>query len=127
MIIFTLCFNFISALNILQTSTTTNIDLTTSANNIFSQISGFSGGIEYVWVSILTIAGISSFILAKILNSVSIIGVYLLSAVFWTSFNRCLAFININNFIPSELLTIIIVPLLFIWVAAIIGMFTILQ
>lgn len=124
MIIFTLCVNFVSALNIFS-AVPTGISSSGTSQDIFSDISGFSGGMQYVWAIMLTATGFASFVMAKLMGSTSIIGVYFFSAVFWTSFNRCLTFINIGNFIPAEFLTIIVVGLTFIWVAAVIGMLTI--
>jgi len=124
MIIFTLAVNFVSALNIFS-AVPTGISSSGTPQDIFSEISGFSGGVQYIWVLLLTMAGLFVVFMAKVFNDKAIIGVYIFSAIFWTSFNRCLSVINIGNFIPGDLLTIFVVALLFVWVAAIIGMLTI--
>jgi hypothetical protein len=124
MIIFTLCVNFVSALNIFPT-TPSGVDVTgTDPADIFTQISGFSGGMQYLWLTLLSATGILTLAIAKVVGSTNIIGVYLFSAVFWTSFNRCMTVIHIGNWIPLDFLAIFIVAITFIWVAAIISMFT---
>jgi hypothetical protein len=123
MIIFTLAINLVSALGVFSAIPTGIASGT--AGELFTAVSGFTNGFEYIWVILLTATGFLSFFMAKLMGSASIIGIYLFSAVFWSSFSRCIAFININGFIPADFLTIITVGLLFIWVAAVIGMLTI--
>lgn len=123
LIIFTLCINLVSALNIF-TSIDTGVSSTGSSNDIFTQITGLSGGMQFIWASVLTIGGFLAIVMAKMLQSTSIIGIYLFSSVFWTSYSRFVTTININSFIPSNFLIIFTVGLLFIWGAAVISMLT---
>jgi hypothetical protein len=71
---------------------------------------------------VLTVGGIGSIVAAKFMQSSSIIGVWLLSAVMWTSYSKCISVININSWIPGDVFTMFTTALIFIWAAAIIGM-----
>jgi len=93
-----------------------------ASDNVLSLLTGFSGGMEYIWTLVLTVGGISSIVAAKFMQNSSIIGVWLLSSVMWTSYNKCIASININDWIPGSFLGLFTTALLFIWAAAIIGM-----
>ena len=124
MIVFTLCINFISELGIFPSAESgVNIE-GTEASDIFTDISGFSGGMQYLWLTILTGAGLGAIVIAKLVGSTNIIGVYLFSAVFWTSFNRCIAVTSVGTYVPLDFLAIFVVAIFFVWVAAIISMFT---
>jgi len=133
LIIFTLCVNFVSALDVYQTTVETGIVTTGSSDNIFSEITGLSGGMEYVWGIVLTITGVLSVGAAILMHSAIPIGAYLFSAIFWTSYNRCIAVVNVpiggGAFLFSTeplslFLTIVTVGILFLWGAAIVGIFT---
>ena len=133
LVLFTLCVNFISALGVFQTTLETGISTTGSSDNIFSQITGLSGGMEYVWSIILTLTGLAAVVVAVFTRQVTPIGIYLFSAVFWTSYNRCISVINVpigdgtmlfSTMPMSMFLVIATVGILFLWAAAIIGVLT---
>jgi hypothetical protein len=123
MIIFTLAVNFVSGLGIF-TSADTGVNSSGTPSDIFTEISGFTGGFQYIWVVLLTTGGFATIVIAKIVGSTNIIGVYLFSAVFWTSFSRCLTVVNIGGWVQTDFLNIFIVAIFFVWVAAIISMLT---
>lgn len=125
MIIFTLAINFVSALNIFSNvDSGVGVDLSSSHADIFEKLSGFTGGIQYLWVILLTAGGVATIIIAKIVGSTNIIGVYVFSSIFWTSFNRCLTVVNIGSFVPPTFITIFVVAIFFVWVASLISMLT---
>ncbi|GAH03598.1 unnamed protein product [marine sediment metagenome] len=120
-LVFTLAINVVSAWNLFVT-VDSGIQTAEQSDNILAVITGFSGGMEIIWTFILTIGGISSIIVAKFLQNSSIIGVWLLSSVMWTSYFKTVTVVDINNWIPSDIILIFTTAILFIWVAAIIGM-----
>lgn len=133
LIVFTLCVNFVSAMNVFQTTVSTGVVTEGSSNNIFSDITNLDGGMEYVWGIVLTITGVLSVGAAILMHSPIPIGAYLFSAVFWTSYTRCITVLNIPisegaTLFSTEPLTlflsIITVAILFVWGAAIVGIFT---
>ena len=133
LILFTLCVNFVSALDVFQTTVETGIVITGSSDNIFSELTGLDGGMEFVWSIVLTITGVLSVGAAILMHSAIPIGAYLFSAVFWTSYNRCISVVNVpvsegvllfSTEPLSLFLMIISVGILFLWGAAIVGIFT---
>ena len=126
-IIFTFAISFINSLNLFY-DVETGVGTEGTSNNIFETITGFSGGFEYIWISLLTATGLGALVVAKLTQSTNMIGVWLFSGVFWTSYSKCISVINISygsqQWIPAQFLIIFTVALLFLWAAAIIGMLT---
>jgi len=126
-IIFTLSINFINTLGIFK-DVDSGIETEGDADNIFQEISSFDGGFEYVWLTLLTASGIGALLVAKLTSSTNMIGIWLFSSVFWSSYAKCISVVNINSngvaWIPADFLIIFTVGLLFLWAAAIIGMLT---
>jgi hypothetical protein len=125
LIIVSLCINVVTAWGLFSSTSTTTIHASGTPEQIFKTITGIDQGMYFVWGAILSIGGFTAVVVAYLLQSSSVLGIYLYSAVFWVVFNGTLANININNFIPPEFLTIAIVGVFFVWVASIIGMLTI--
>lgn len=123
-VIFMVSINIVNSLNLFAPISSGMSTAGKTPENIFSEVTGFTGGMEYIWIGLLSATGFIVLVIVKITQSTTMIGVYLLSAVFWTSFTKFVSSININSWIPGELMTGIIVGSLFIWVGAIIGMLT---
>jgi len=125
MIIFTLAINFVSALNIFPSvESGMEVDTSDGATDIVQRISGFSGELGSMW-SIITIAtaGIA-IVVARIIGNASVIGVWLFSEIFWTSYSRAMTVTNIGGYIGHNFLIMFTVALVFIWIAAVISMMT---
>ena len=122
-IILTLAINFINGLN-LFIDVESGVSVGDKPNNVFQSITGFTGGFEYIWISLLTATGLGALVVAKLTQSTNMIGVWLFSGVFWTSYNKCISVVDVNGWIPAEFLLIFTVAILFLWAAAIIGMLT---
>jgi hypothetical protein len=123
-VIFMVSINIVNSLHLFAPISSGISTAGKTPENIFTEITGFSGGMEYIWIGLLSATGFIVLVIVKITQSTTMIGVYLLSAVFWTSFTKFASSININNWIPSEMMTAIIVGSLFIWVGAIISLLT---
>ena len=122
-IILTFSISFINGLK-LFTSSESGISTEKESNNVLELVSGFEGGFEYIWLTLLTATGLGALVVAKITQSTNMIGVWLFSGIFWTSYNKCISVVSVNNWIPAEFLLIFTVAILFLWVAAITGMLT---
>ena len=61
---------------------------------------------------------------AKMTQSTNMIGVWLFSSVFWTSYNNAISVIDVNSWIPGDFLLMFTVAFLFLWVGAVIGILT---
>jgi hypothetical protein len=137
LITFTLAINFVSALGVFgEIDFETGIDTESSLNNddvssisdeVFVQLSGFTGGMGQLWFSILTITGIGTIVVAILMHSAIPIGVWIFSAVFWSSYIRCINVINVGGIFTTnpmlQFLIILTVGLIFIWIGALAGMF----
>ena len=120
-IIITLCINFVDGLNVFPTPIEAGFDASGSSDNIFSSLTNLGGGLEYVWL--LALGGglaVTGFTML-ITHSTIPLGVYLFSAVFWTSYVRVLAVIY-TWYIPSDFLVIGTVVMLFLFAGAVAGM-----
>ena len=127
-ILFTLLFNFFVSYDIFG-----SIDAgdglviegdTTDEYNVFQQITGFSQGFEYIWLLVTTLAGIGAITLAIFIHSPVPIGAWLFSEIFLTSYSKTASLLYLNNYLPESFIVIITVGVLFLWVAALISMFT---
>lgn len=138
LIIFTLSINFVSALGVfggiefeqgvvIETGDS-GTDITDISDDVFTKLSGYTGGAQNVWVAVMTIAGIISIATAILMHSAVPVGVYIFSAVFWSSYGRTINIVNINGIFSTEpmmqFLLILTVGLIFIWLGALAGMFS---
>lgn len=130
-IVFTLAINFVNGIGIFI-SASSGVDVSggtdITGNGVLYSLTGLSGGMEYIW-GLFTIVGVGiAFVLARAFGSTTIIGVWFFSEVFWTSYMRAMMVINVNNFlvdmIGMDFVIMFTAGLIFIWVGAIISMFT---
>lgn len=84
----------------------------------------FVGGIKMdtLWTIVLTGAGIAGLAIAWITHSTAIIGVFLFSAAFWTSYHNMVTMINPGNFIDPNFIMIGTAAMFFVWIGAVAGM-----
>lgn len=122
--LFMIAINIVNGLNLFTPVASGISSAGKTPDNIFAEITGLSGGMEFVWTALLSAVGFIVLVVVKITQSTSLIGVYLLSSVFWTSFTKFISTVNINNWIPSNIMTLFIVGSMFIWIGAMIGMLT---
>ena len=123
MIVFTMAVNFISALNIF-TEAHAGVPISGDEDNVFSKISDFTGGMAQFWIILTTIEGIVVIAIAKVVGSTNIIGVWLFGTIFWKSYINSLVVTDVTKLIPVDFIAMFTVALIFIWVAAVISMFT---
>lgn len=124
LIIFNFSLTIVNSWNIFVTAESGVQYEGSTAGGIFESITGLSGGAGFVWAALVTATGLAALILVKISQSASVLGVWLLSTVYWTSYHGAITVLNMNNWIPNNILLTITLGLLFIWMAAIIGILT---
>jgi len=122
-IVFCIAIAFVNALD-LYTDVESGPFIADEADNVFQQISQFDGGMEYVWIALVTAGGLGALVVAKMTGSTNMIGVWLFSSIFWTSYHHCISVVDINSWIPGDFLLMFTAAFLFLWAAAIIGMLT---
>ena len=94
------------------------------SDNALSQLTGLSGGMQSMWSLFLVAGAAASVFLAWATHSVVPIGIYLFSEVFWTSWIRTQSMLSFGGYIPGDFLVLITVGMIFLFIAAVIGMIT---
>lgn len=127
-IVFTLCVNFVSGLGIFPTvSGGEDVDLSTTditGTEIFDMLTPFDGGMQYIWLLFTSLTGITAFILARAFGTTTIIGVWLFGEIFWTSYANALGVLDVVSLINWEFVVLFTSALCFVFIGAIISMFT---
>ena len=121
MFIFTLCVNFVSASGIFPVKVESGFDINESnRTETLYLISGQNITDLWGWAAGLVIVG--AIIVGWLTKSTAILGVYIFSVTFWTSYVTMLGITDIGNYVPPDIIFIGSAGLMFIWVGAIIGM-----
>ena len=95
-----------------------------TSDNVLSQLTGLDAGMASVWLLITSMGAIGSVGLSVATHSVVPIGVFLFSEVFWTSWIRTQSIIGFGGYLPADFLLLITVGMIFLFIAAVIGMLT---
>lgn len=123
MLMFSLSVTFIYNLGIFPMPGNPGIEGINDAN-VLSRITGLTGGMEGVWLLVTTVSGFGFLMLALLTQSMVPIGLYLFGVVFWTAYLNVASILNVGGFIPGDFLLLFTVGLVFIFIAAVIGMLT---
>ena len=79
---------------------------------------------NYIWGGVVGLGLLASIGLAYLTHSVMPLGVYVFATVFWTMWIRTNMVLNTGGFVPGELLVILTGCVIFVFIAAVVGMFT---
>lgn len=124
MLTFSLVANFVAGLGIFPN--TENIGSSSDTDSALGDFSTLDDNAD-MW-SIFTMVtvgtGIGALALAWATHSVVPIGVHLFGAVFWASWLNMNSILGAGGYIPGDLLTVATIGVMFVFVAAIIGMLT---
>ena len=123
-IIFTLAVNFVNSLDAFPIEEKQGVEGVTQENAL-SKLTGLKDpDMNNLWLLAtgigLAVAGVAAWITKSIVP----VGIVLFSDVFWTSWLRMNIVLNIGGYIPGELLLLFTVGVLFVFIAAVIGMLT---
>ena len=124
LIIFTLSINFVDGLGAFESYDASPTEEDITVDNALEQISGMEGNMASLWGLVVSLGAVGAFALVYVSKQISPIGIYLFSTVFWTSWLRMNSVINVNGWMPLDLLVLFTVGALFIFIAAVIGMLT---
>lgn len=123
MIVFNLVIAFIGTLGAFPVEGTPGTG-TVAETNALSTFTGLTGGMEGAWLLVTTITGFGAIALAIAFRQMIPIGLHLFGLVFWTSFTKANSIFSTGGFIPGEFLAIFFIGMMFLFIAAIIGMIT---
>ena len=124
---FTLCINFATGLGVFGEITPTwghNIGNTTNTTiQNFTKSEKYNQGIDMNTIWGLVIGGgiIGAVAVAWLLQDATFVGIYIFSFVFWASFINCWGILFAVG-LPASILTLFSVPIIFIFIGAIVGM-----
>lgn len=125
MLTFSLVANFVSALGIFPH--TTDIGSSTNTSGAIGDYSTLSESESSMW-SIFTTATLAAGLavagLAYATRSITPIGIYLFGIVFWASWINMNSILGYGDFIPGDLLTVVTIGVMFVFIAAVVGMLT---
>ena len=121
MIIVTLCINFVDGLGVFPTPIESGVDVSGSSDDIFTKLTNIKGGLKYVWAFAIGTGLAVAGLVAWVTHSTIPFGIYLFSAVFWTSYGRALSIVYTWH-IPGDFLVIGTVLMLFLFAGAVAGM-----
>ena len=94
-------------------------------DNVLVRITGLDDpNMNAIWLGVTTLSFLGVVVLAAATHSVIPIGLHLFSTVFWTSWIHMQSIISYNNYVPGDVVTIFFVGVLFVFIAAIVGILT---
>ena len=79
---------------------------------------------QSLWLGVTGLSLIGAIALAYVSHSLTPIGLHLFGAVFWTSWIRMSSIFSYGGYIPGDFILIFTVGVMFLFIAAIIGMLT---
>ena len=137
LLLFTLAVNFVNATGAFPITVDSGIETEgRDSPGLFENITGlapgeipgFPGGMDFIWAAMLSVTGIAAVAVAVLMHNTTPLGIWLFSSVFWVSYQGMYDVVNITGiFDTNPMASFFIlgtVTIFFIWVAAIIGMFT---
>lgn len=95
---------------------------TVDESSTLTAFTRLTGGMEGVWLMVTSITGIGAIILAIAVKSFIPVGVHLFSVVFWTAYIKSNSILSVGGYIPGDFLAIFFVCMIFLFIAAVIGM-----
>lgn len=124
MLVFTLVANFVSGLGIFPN--VANIGTSVGGiSDALSRLTGLTdGNMNMIWLGVTGLSFLGAVALAAITRTMIPIGLHLFSLVFWTSWLRMSTIFSYGGYIPVEFIVIFTVGVMFVFIAAIIGLIT---
>lgn len=96
----------------------------TNATSIFSELTGFEGAGLSIWAIVVSVGGAASVAFSWMVQSLQPLALYIFGVGFWSSYNGTIQAIALQNWMPSSLILMITVAMIFLFIGAIIGLIT---
>ena len=125
---FTLVANFVDGLGIFPYTSSIGVSDITEANAL-TQLTGLTGGMEYVFAGVTTLALAGTVALCWAIKNITPLGLYFFGLVFWTSWLRMASVFSYAGsgtepYIPVALIGVFTIGAMFLFLGAVIGMLT---
>lgn len=117
--------NFVSSLGVFPNVTSIGQKDIENSNDALAEMTGLnSPSMQSVFIGVTGLTFLGVVALSATTHSVKPIGLHLFGTVFWTSWIRMTVILGYGGYIPSSLLLVFTVGVMFVFIAAIIGMLT---
>ena len=124
-ILFNIGFSFIQGIGAFPLAESDSIGINDVDNsNVLSKLTGLSDGMEDIWALFLVAGAAASIFLSWVTHSIVPVGIYIFSEVFWTSWIHTQNILTLGSYIPSDFILFFTVGMIFLFIAAVIGMLT---
>ena len=128
-IIFTLSVNFVNSLETEDGVKAFPVEYETKSNitndNILSELTGLTDpNMNFVWLLVTSAGALVAVGVGIFTQSITPVGIYLFGNVFWTSWIRMFAVVNVGGMLPETFTFIFLAGSVFVFIAAVIGMLT---
>jgi len=121
LIVFNLAYSFIASLSVFPVEKE-GVPGSTMAS-VFKALTGLNTAVADLWLIIVSAGGIASGFASWLMRSPAPIGAYIFSVVFWNGYNAALNALPLEM-LPAEFVIIGTVAMLFLYVAAAVGLLT---
>ena len=124
LMVFTLLLNFVAATGAFSYTPDDAGKEITDTGTVLEDVTALEEpNMDYLWL--LVVGGIGAgLVVGALTHSVVPAGIFVFGSIFWASFINVHGILSIGGFIPTDLLTIFTVGVVFIFIAAIVGMLT---
>ena len=123
-LVFSLVANFVQGLGVYPVEGSPGVDIS-STDNALSSLTGLDDpNMNAIFVGVTSLALLGVIVLAYFTRSMIPVGLYFFGTVFWTAWLRMTAVFSYGEYIPGDFLLIFTVGVMFIFIAAIIGILT---
>lgn len=124
LIIFNVAFGFVVGLNVFPIEGEMGQDIEKTPDAL-SALTGLTDpGMTSLWLLVVGMGTAAGVIISIFTHSVIPIGIAVFGDVFWTSWMRTNNVINLGGYLPGDFILIFTVGMLFLFIAATIGMLT---
>jgi len=124
MLTFSLIANFVSGLGIFPNVGPVGVDVDSDSNALSTLTDLASPSMGAIFLGVTGLTFIGAVALSYLTHTITPIGLHLFSLVFWTSWINMIHIFSTGGYIPSDLILVGTVGVMFVFIAAIIGMLT---
>lgn len=124
MLTFSLVANFVDGLGIFPNTSNIGVDVDDTGDAL-SKLTGLKdANMNAIFVGVTGLTFIGAVALAALTRTITPIGLHIFGLVFWTSWLRMNSILGYGGYIPEDLLIVGTVGVMFIFIAAVVGMLT---
>lgn len=124
MLTFSLIANFVSGLGIFPNVATVGVDIDSDSGALSTLTNLASPNMSSIFLGVTGLTFLGAVALSALTRTITPIGLHLFSLVFWASWINMIHIFSTGGYIPSDLILVGTVGVMFVFIAAIIGMLT---